>query len=276
MKLLDKKKFSKLTERVKQIPFNNLFARAVVENIVTGKVYADDELDIRTAYIIHPYGMTLLLGDTSNDDFNQQFKEYSLNTDNKRNSFEWMQTFPNSWDAKLKGLFGQQLISSDQNNSKLEKNIIELNTRINFKFDIASYLTKRVDRHNQVIKIVPTDRQLFREMRGTVVPKYFWDSEDDFFKNGMSFSLLYKGELASMAFASYKFDDQFELGIETHPEFRGHGFAEIVCSSLIDYCIENKYEPIWACRKENTGSYKLALKLGFYPVLELPYYRLSK
>ena len=276
MKLLAKENFSKLSDLVKQIPFNNLFARSVVENMVTGMVYVDNPLDIKTAYIIHPYGMTLLLGDINQEDFNQQFKMYALNTENKRSSFEWMQTYPSHWENKLNKIFGELLIKSDENDLKNEKGIIELNTRVNFKFYKSSYLTKKVEKYNPDIEIVPTDRQLFREMRGTVVPKYFWDSEDDFFENGMAYSLLYKGELASMAFSSYKLDDQFELGIETHPEFRGKGLAEIVCSSLIDYCIDNNYEPIWACRKENIGSYKLALKLGFHPLLELPYYRLSK
>lgn len=35
-------------------------------------------------------------------------------------------------------------------------------------------------------------------------------------------------------------------------------------------------EPIWSCRLENTGSYKLAQKIGFLPTAEIPYYRLSK
>jgi GNAT superfamily N-acetyltransferase len=201
---------------------------------------------------------------------------YALNTENNRSSFEWMQSYPSDWENKLNELFGVLLIRSDKNDLKQEKGIIELNTRVNFKFDKTTYLTKIFAKDNPDIEIVNTNRQMFREMRGTVIPKYFWDNEDDFFKNGMAYSLLYKGELASMAFASYKFDNQFELGIETHPEFRGKGFAEIVCSSLIDYCIANNYEPVWACRKENIGSYKLALKLGFHPLLELPYYRLSK
>jgi L-amino acid N-acyltransferase YncA len=276
MELLDKNQYSKLTDKVKEVSFNNLFARAVVENLVTGTIYVDNPLDIKTAYIVHPYGMTLLLGDTNQDHFNEQFKEYALNTENKRKSFEWMQSYPGHWETKLNELFGDQLISSEKNGLRHEKGIIELNTRVNFKFDKATFLAKKVANSNPEIKIVPADRQQFREMRGTVVPKYFWDCEDDFFDNGMAYSLLYKGELASMAFASYKFDDQFELGIETHPEFRGKGLAEIVCSALIDYCIEKNYEPIWACRKENTGSYKLAPKLGFHPALELPYYRLSK
>ena len=276
MELLDKEHFSKLADRVNQIPFNNLFARAVIENLVSGKVYVDNALDIKTAYIVHPYGMTFLFGDSDNGDFNQQFKKYALNIDSKRNSFEWMQTYPRSWDNKLKNLFGVQLIPSDKNISKIENGIIELNTRVNFKFDKAFYLAKKVNNNELNIKITPTDRQMFTQMKGTVVPKYFWDSYDDFFNNGMGYSLFYKGELASMSFSSYKFGDQLELGVETNPEFRGKGLAEIVCSALIDYCIEKNYEPIWACRKENIGSYKLALKLRFQPTLELPYYRLSK
>lgn len=276
MELLDKEQFSKLADRVNQIPFNNLFVRAVIEHMVSGKVYVDNALDVKTAYIVHPYGMTLLLGDSDNGDFNQQFRKYSLNIDGKRDSFEWMQTYPKSWDNKLKNLFGAQLIPSGKNISKIENGIIELNTRVNFKFDKAAYLTNKVDSYGQNIEITQTDRQMFRQMKGTVVPKSFWDSEDDFFTNGIAYSLLYKGELASMSFSSYKFGDQIELGIETNPEFRGKGLAKIVCSALIDYCIEKNYEPIWACRKENIGSYKLALKLGFKPTLELPYYRLSK
>lgn len=142
---------------MKEIPFNNLFARAVVENKVTGKVYVDNRFDIKTAYIVHPYGMTLLLGDSNNEKFNQQFKTYALNRDNKRDYFEWMQTYPSSWDNKLKNLFGNQLISSDQNSSKPELGIIELNTRVNFKFDKTSYLAKRKETDNPNIKIILTE-----------------------------------------------------------------------------------------------------------------------
>ena len=113
-------------------------------------------------------------------------------------------------------------------------------------------------------------------MKGSVVPFYFWDSEDDFLKNGVGFSLFYKDKLSSTAYSSYIHDDKLELGIETVEEFRGKGFAEYTCSALIDYCIENNFEPVWACRLENIGSYKLAQKIGFIPSAEIPYYRLSK
>jgi len=81
---------------------------------------------------------------------------------------------------------------------------------------------------------------------------------------------------AATSYSSFIRDDMLELGIETVESFRGKGLAQHVCSALIDYCVKNNYEPIWACRKENIGSYKLAQKLDFEPTKEILYYRLSK
>ena len=275
MKILEKNNYKKLTLPLQQVTINNLFARAVIEQKVTGEVYVDDKNNPQTFYVIHPYGMTLLFGKSNNPSFNNSFKDYALNKTGSRNRYEWMQAFPNSWDNVLSELFNGYLIKSADNISKPEKGIIELNTRVNFKFSKEKYLANRKSVTNTDIQIVKTDRQMFRDMGGSVVPLYFWDSEDDFLQHGFGYSLFYKNQLASMAFSSYWFGNQFEMGIETKEAFRGKGLAEMVCSALIDYCLQNNYEPIWSCRLENTGSYKLALKLGFEPSLTLPYYRLS-
>lgn len=125
------------------------------------------------------------------------------------------------------------------------------------------------------LDIVQTDKQTFKDMKG-IIPIYFWDSADDFLENGVGFSLFYDNKLASTAYSAFIHDDKLEIGIETVAEFRGKGFAQYTCSSLIDYCVENRYEPIWACKLENIGSYKLAQKLGFEPSSEIFFYRLSK
>jgi RimJ/RimL family protein N-acetyltransferase len=69
-------------------------------------------------------------------------------------------------------------------------------------------------------------------------------------------------------------DNYLELGIETVEAYRGKGLAQSVCSALIDYCLQNNYEPVWSCRFENTASYRLAQKLGFEPVSTRTYYKL--
>ena len=273
MILLDRKEYNKIIDPLKSVTVNNLFARSVVEQKVSGKVFVDNADNPKTYYVIHPYGMTLLFGNWANLEFNNKFRDYALNTNRIRDKYEWMQVFPNEWNDTLSNLFGNALVKSE-NNTK-ETGIIELNTRVNFRFMYKKYL-QLAKTQQSYVEIVRTDAKIFDNMQGSVVPKYFWDNKEDFLKNGIGFSLLYNSQLAATAYTSCLHDDKLELGIETVEKYRKMGFAEIVCCALIDYCIENKYEPVWACRLENVGSYKLAQKLGFEPILQTPYYRLSK
>jgi RimJ/RimL family protein N-acetyltransferase len=112
-------------------------------------------------------------------------------------------------------------------------------------------------------------------MKGTVVPSYFWNDADHFLDKSIGFTALHDGRIAATAYAAFIIDKSLEIGIETVEEFRGMKLAQVTCSSLIDYAIENNYEPIWACRLENTGSYLLAQKLGFEPTVYRPYYKLA-
>ena len=276
MKLLDNRNYYKLIEPLAQVTINHLFARAVIEYGMPGSVFVDDLDNPKTYYVRHPYGMGLLFGDSTNKIFNKAFKEYALNLNNTRDSFEWVQAFSVSWNTVLSDLFGAELLKSSENTSKKEIGIIELNTRVNFKFNRDSYVVQSTKNESGDIHIVRADRQIFRDMKGSVIPFYFWKNEDDFVENGIGFSLFYKGHLASTVYSAFIQGKQLEIGIETIEPYRGMGFAEQVCMSIIDYCIKNDYEPIWACRLENSSSYKLAQKLGFIPSLEIPCYRLSR
>lgn len=275
MEVLSRSEHNKALAALGLVPFNTLFARFVMENKVDGSILVDDTSEPRTFYVAHPYGMTLLLGDSSNESFNQQFRDYALNENQKRSHFEWMQVFPKAWNAVLQNLFQGKIVSAADNNTRLEKGIVELNTRVNFKFNKHKYLELRDDLISPEVKIVRVTSAIFHQMKGSVVPSNFWRNENDFLAAGAGFSLFVKDQLAATAFSSFVHEDQLELGIETVNEFRGQGYAHQVCQVLIDYCLERNLEPIWACRLENTGSYQLALSLGFEPVLELPYYRLS-
>lgn len=273
MKLLSKFEYYRLIEPLKLVTINNLFARAVVEQKAPGKVFVDNLDNPKTFYVLHSYGMSLLFGDWNNFEFNNQFKKYALNYDHIRKNYERMQVFPDEWNNTLSNLLGNYLVKCDHN--KEEPDVVELSTRINFKFSYEKYLN-RIKRDIGNVEIMRTDANIFNNMPGAVVPKYYWHNNNDFLENGVGFSLLYKEQIAATAFSSWMIDDKLEIGIETVEEFRGKGFAEKVCEAIIDYCIINKYEPVWSCRKENIGSYKLALKLGFEPVMEISYYRLSK
>jgi RimJ/RimL family protein N-acetyltransferase len=274
MILLDKSKYDKVLKPLMNVTINNLFARSVVEERVNGFVYVDNTENPGTFYIIHPYGMSLLFGETGNDVFNSRFLDHALNTFRVRDKHEWLQAFPGSWNEKISILFGDDLIKSKDNPGNFMSNKIEENTRVNFKFNGSRYLDFRNKNHNKDYTILRTDRQMFENMQGSVVPKHFWNNAEDFISHGIGFSLVYEDKIASTAFSAFIHDNKLELGIETLEIFRGKGLAVFTCCSLIDYCLDNDYEPIWSCRLENTGSFLLAQKLGFEPVIQIPYYRL--
>lgn len=272
---LEKQDYPKAIDSLKNVTINSLFARAVIEKHVSGKVYVNNKNKPTTFYIVHPYGMSLLFGNHKNSEFNSAFKDYALNKNGSRNKLEWMQAFPNKWDNVLKELFKESLIKSSEKKENITAKIVELNTRVNFKFNLAKY-AKFKENLNPINGILTkTTEDIFNSMQGSVVPSNFWNNADDFITNGVGFSLFFDGQLACTAYSSFLMDNLLELGMETVPKFRGKGFAQLTCSRLIDYCLENDFEPIWACRLDNIGSVRLAAKLGFEPAIQIPYYRLS-
>lgn len=274
MKLLDKKDYYKLIEPIREVTINNLFARFVIENKVDGKIYVDNTDNPKTFYVIHPYGMSLLFGDYTNTVFNTAFKEYIVNTNGARLGIEWMQAFPHNWDSVLENLFEANLTKTP---GEQDKALLELYTRVNFTFDKDKYLAYKQQNINTdpKVQIVRTDKKLFEEMKGTVVPARFWNNADDFVNNGAGFSLLYDNKLAATAFSAFIFNDTLELGIETCETFRGTGFAGLVCAALVDYALDRNLEPVWGCRLDNVGSFRLARKIGFEVSKEISFYKLN-
>lgn len=104
MILLETKDYYKVANSITTVEINTLFARAVIEQKVQGKIYVDNLESPQTFYIQHPYGMSLLFGKSDNEKFNQRLKNYVLNINGERSHDEWMQTYPDDWNIVLRSL----------------------------------------------------------------------------------------------------------------------------------------------------------------------------
>ncbi len=261
------KDYSKVINPILKIEINSLFARAVINQKVKGQIYVDNAENPQTFYVIHPYGMSLLFGKSDNNEFNNQFRSYVFNSSGKRIKDEWMQAYPNEWGSTIKKLFGET------------EPIVEYHKRTHFKFNKDKfYQNKQIfqnDSEVDKIQIRETSSADFNEMRGTVIPSMFWNNSEDFITHSIGYSLFHENKLAAIAFGAYIEKNTLELGIETCEQYRGKHFAYKVCCALIDYCLENNYCPVWACRSGNVGSYQLAQKLGFEAIYENSYYHLK-
>lgn len=262
---------------LRDVPINTYFVQVIITGQVEGTIYTDNIDSPTVLYFHHPYGMTLLIGSTDKQDFNTAFVDYMLDPNCRCERDEWMQAYPETWDAKLKVLLGGKLTTVHKEEGGY-KDKVEQFVRVNFKFDVDEFQRAIATSDLNHLTIVPTTREMFEAIPGSVTPKYFFKSSEYFLQHGFSLTLLTGDNQvpASTAFTSYVIDDVWEIGIESDPKYRGKGFAFAVCAKFIEHCLPLGKEPVWSCRKENVGSYVLALKLGFKPTREIPYYRLVR
>ena len=90
-----------------------------------------------------------------------------------------------------------------------------------------------------------------------------YGSPEKFLRFGKGYA-LYKGEhIISECYTDYVGGGYTEIGIVTHPDYRGQGFGSQVASYLISKCLDQNYTPIWSCQVNNRASLKVAIKIGF-------------
>ncbi|WP_410514949.1 GNAT family N-acetyltransferase [Paenibacillus sp. BR2-3] len=267
---LENRHYNKAIAPLSHVKINTMFAEAVIRQRIPGTIYVDCVEAPSSFYVVHPYGMSLLFGNTDNEYFQHNLYEYITNTRRIRNQPEWLQVAPEgAWTGTIDSIINSY-------NCTVHENTIIKQTRVNFSFDLEAYQRTKKQLHNHEHNVMQTTKEQYLSLSGSVTPKCFWRDADQFLTDGIAYSLLENGEIASTAFSAFRNEHQLEIGIETSEAYRGKGYAYSVCSALIDYCLNNQLEPVWACRLENEGSYKLAQRLGFTPSITIPYYRLAE
>ncbi len=283
---LEPREYAKVSASLNSVPFNTLFAQAVVDGYMPGSVHVDDPKKPGACYVSHIYGMSLLFGETADEHFYARLLDHLVNSRGRRHADEWLQVSPRGWSDRIASLLGPRLQakgsaakvpaaegSASPPHLAGRDKVVE-NTRLNFAFDPDLYARVALPSREARDEIRRTDGVIFRTLEGAVAPKNFWRDENLFLRDGVGFSLIRNGETASTAFSAFLKGSQLEIGIETRETHRGQGLALLTTAALIDYCLENGLEPVWSCREENAGSVRLARKLGFVPTLRVPYYRL--
>lgn len=254
------------------VALNHGFARAVVEELVAGRLWVDRQVSPRAAHVLHPYGMSLIWGEELASALEPLLQH--LRAGGYRTGEEWLQVDPRwdrlGWDELLGAIPADAPGADDA--SKVQRH-----WRVNFRFDAVAFSR----RHQRPVlplgwQVRPISRREFDLPGVGVTPHAFWPDASRFLTQGLGWCAERDGEVGAIAFSAFHFDGQVEIGLETMTAHRGKGLGLAVAVAMIGTILEAGLEPVWACRKENTASLELARKLGFAAQKLFPYYRLPR
>lgn len=89
-----------------------------------------------------------------------------------------------------------------------------------------------------------------------------YGSDENFLIYGTGYALCIGSEVVSEAYAGIG-NGYAEIGVITHPSYRGKGYAAIITSHLIKQCVDAQLIPKWSCNVDNEASFNTSLRLGF-------------
>lgn len=246
---------------LQEVTCNSAFVRAVLDGSMPGRIWADHLQSPQLAHVLHPYGMSLIWGRAVDRGLDRLLPHLHAGTYRTRD--EWLQIDPRWQHLDWDGLLG------------VREGAAERYHRSNFRFDQAAFDARPADPPlPQGWSLQPMTAAAFNLPDVSVTPAAFWPSAERFLAHGGGICAMKNGEVGAMAFASMRWDNYLEIGIETREPYRGQGLAHAVAVAMVRFCLDNGIEPVWACRKENTGSFRIARSLGFSVCYEGPFYRL--
>lgn len=84
---LDTARYGNVIHLFNNVGINTWFAQAVVNGDANGQIFVDNQIKPTVAYIIHDYGMSLILGNSTNTEFNKFLQEYWSKIERKQDEF---------------------------------------------------------------------------------------------------------------------------------------------------------------------------------------------
>jgi RimJ/RimL family protein N-acetyltransferase len=112
------------------------------------------------------------------------------------------------------------------------------------------------------------DRELAHHSEGLAGWCAHFGGVDAFLQHNIGYCLLKDDTIVSEATAGPAAHGLFEMGVSTHPDHRGKGFATIVCAATIAACEAGGHATYWNCAKQNSASGAVARKMGYQAMRE--------
>ena len=256
---LEDHKFSKVLARYRGRGRVFPLILAVLEGSQRGQVFVSGESDSGAAFVVNNFGFSCLIeSDEVDERFERGLTELLAARDPVRSSYLLWYEPPSRWQTKL------DLYETVKRRERV---------RFEFRKEHANYLNEPANSPAGFQLLVMTPHLLASaEKFGLKLESRFWSSADDFIAHGLGVCLVKDGEVVSLCYAAAVADELAEVDVVTDTQFRGQGLATIVAQEFNRLSVRSGITPTWDCFDYNTGSIKLAQRLGFVEVRRYPFY----
>lgn len=224
---------------------------AVIEKRQRGQVFVDE--NAKSALVLNNFGFMYLIGAEVNPEFDDALVELFTGANRIKPSYLLWYSPPESWQQRL-GAAGARR-----------------RERIRYQFDgeLSEPITcpggfemRRLD-----AELIPKTKKF-----GIEIDSRFWSSAQDVTENGLGFCIIKDDDVVSICYAAAISDGLAEIDVATDEAFRQQGLAVLVSRQFIRECLTRGITPTWDCFAYNTGSRRLAERLGFSELVHYPFY----
>jgi RimJ/RimL family protein N-acetyltransferase len=256
---LAKSEFENVQNLFKELDFN-LIIKAVIEKTSPGRIYVDNVINPRTAFLCSAEGY-YLTGNWNNRGFNNSLNEmivekiFAGDTVRKDESEISLCFHPDIWKEKLYTVFqGRIPIKTIRRHylcTKLE--VADWKDQIPNGFSVH-----RVD--EQILS--RSDLEIPNHLTNWL--EINWGSTSKYLESGFGFCMLHDKRIVSWSIADCTSGDACEIGIHTSSDYRRRGLATLTAAAAVEYYLSHGFNVVgWHCDETNLGSRGVAEKVGF-------------
>ncbi|KQY84052.1 acyl-CoA thioesterase [Paenibacillus sp. Root52] len=251
---------------------STLEVRAVVSGYNPGRIYVDDISNITAALVwIQGQSGFQLIGDPQSEPFMKELPAFmtthiepeiaELTLDSVEIGVQ-----DERWEEVLRNMADKRELSSDN------QHVYGFHSPRGTERVAGNEETDADVQHleRNAVQLVRVDSALIHNRKfgnsSFVADKitHFWDTADDFLQHGFGYMLVHErnNEIMSICLSGFVAGQTHAIDIETVEAYRNRGYAAVVAKAFVEECRREGLQPYWDCSPDNTGSVRLAERVG--------------
>jgi RimJ/RimL family protein N-acetyltransferase len=254
---LEEQQYSNIVSLFDYTGYECVFAFAVIEKNIPGRIYVDDVVEPTVALLCSACGKYLVIGDETNAEFNKAVSDFLREKSNHIKFFDLYASSQEWIEVLSRALNGEAAVLRfcvyyyDNNKELLPTTASEI---------LA-----------EGFEIKQVDDVLFEKIAAEFSPSFknHFGSTQKFCSDNFGFCITKEDEVVSVAISTYTGNGYAEIDIETRRDFYRNGLAFELCRYFIEYCQQNALVALWVCDAGNNASKQLANKLGFTKAIDI-------